>query len=161
MRQILTVSEYPGFIIFSERDMETGQEKPKDKRSCVLVGAFLILILSAATFAVYRIVKNGSYQVQLEVGCDPASQVCFMRSCNPSAGDSCAEDSVNSITYYKIIEIEKSKIPVCDPGDDSCSLEGLSCDGVKGCLETLCDDANVPEGETCNDPSAYIAPALQ
>lgn len=119
----------------------------------VIIGVVVIV-----TFFRYFIWQD--YYVKAETDCDPATEKCFIYTCDPETEEDCPEDEAERISYYKYIlkkaysfsscDSESSDDcppPVCSPGDD--------------CREILCDENTVGEDEECNDPEKYLEEQAQ
>ncbi len=128
-------------------------ESPLKGKIFFLVFGVLIVGSIAVTF--WRIVINRDYIISAEQECDPATEACFVRECNPADDSECPENIDERTSYYKLINKNAKNIPPCDATSGECPTE-LSCDpGEAECEMILCDETNVPEGETCNDPAVY------
>lgn len=129
-----------------------------DKKSKILLAVFFLLIVGSVAFTYYRIMIKKDYLISSQVDCDPYAEKCFIWNCDPESdveGEACIGDPEMDIWYYKIVERNASRIPLCDPEvDEDC--EPFLCEAEESeCGETLCDAAAVAKGEICNDPEEY------
>ncbi len=118
---------------------------------------FLLIIISVAiTF--WKIIIQKDYIIEAQTDCDPYSQRCFIWECDPASvveGEKCVGDPEEDIWYYNIVRRNASRIPFCDPSDESCTA--LVCDeGEPECEQIFCTEKNKTEQEAeCNDPEQY------
>jgi hypothetical protein len=125
-----------------------------DKKSKILFIIFFVAIFVSIGFTYYRVFIIKDYYIKMETSCDPAKEKCFIRTCDPETDDECPNDMDERIDYYKIIEKKAGAIPDCEPENNECPE--INCLGDSNCIETLCDENTVIEGETCNDPNTYF-----
>jgi hypothetical protein len=125
-----------------------------DKKSKIFLTVFfgLIVVVIGISFYKYFIAKN--YFIKTETVCDPATEKCFVRTCDPADDSECPENEAERISYYKLIEEKAYAIASCDAATEDC--ENPVCKPDAECTETLCDQSNVIEGEECNDPTTYL-----
>ena len=115
-----------------------------------------LLILGSVAVTFWRIVLNRDYIISAEQECDPATETCFIYTCDPEADSECPADEAERISYYKLIHKNAKNIPLCDTLSGECPTE-LNCEeGEADCEMILCDESTVAEGETCNDPEKYL-----
>ena len=129
-----------------------------DKKSKILIWVFVILIIGAVGVTYWRIMIKKDYVIQSQVDCDPYTEKCFIWECDPAStveGEKCTGDPETDIWYYKIAERNASRIPLCDPAKDETCLPFLCEPGEIDCSETVCDLANIADGEACTDPEQY------
>lgn len=119
---------------------------------------FFLLIVGSVALTYYRIMVKRDYIISAQIDCDPAKEACFVSECDPESDSECADTPEDErTTYYKTIKKNAKNIPLCDAQKNECP-EQLSCEpGEEECEEELCDESNVPEGESCNDPEQYLA----
>lgn len=124
-----------------------------DKKSKYLLWVFfvIVIIVAAISFRKYFILKD--YLIKAQADCDPATEKCFMITCDPTTDDQCPKDPAEQTSYYKYVEKKASTIPSCDPNSPDCPA--LECTDKEDCKEILCDDSTKNEDETCNDPAEY------
>ncbi|MFA6305066.1 MAG: hypothetical protein WCV73_00705 [Patescibacteria group bacterium] len=111
----------------------------------------LIFVIFGYSFYKYLIAKD--YFILSEVDCNPAVSACFVRICDPVEDETCPTDPTEQIYYYNLIHKKASNVPQCDTSVPNCA--NLVCETNEDCKEIYCDNINVPEGETCNDPAIY------
>lgn len=105
----------------------------------------LIFIIGALVFSRFYVSRD--YWLHSEKDCDPASEACFVRTCE----EDCDEEE--TVTYYKLQHVEAKYIPICDPHETECPE--IDCSAIPSCIEEYCDETNLPDGESCNDPEVY------
>ncbi|MDD3487719.1 MAG: hypothetical protein PHF35_05120 [Candidatus Moranbacteria bacterium] len=130
-----------------------------DRKSKVLFVFLGILIIGSIAGTYWKIVVKRDYMIQAQIDCDPAEEKCFVWECDPNSteeGEACTGDPESDIWYYKILNRNAKNIPLCDPDtDENCTA--YECNpGEKDCSEEFCDEENVPDGESCNDPEQYL-----
>lgn len=101
----------------------------------------------------YKYVIQMDYYLQIQTECDPAKEKCFVTECSPDEDSSCPENESERRSYYKLIMKKAYLAPDCDPKDEQCPK--VTCGNDKTCEEIFCDETNVSDGETCNDPEIY------
>lgn len=128
-----------------------------DKKSKILIGVFVLLIVASVGVTYWRIMIKKDYVILAQADCDPYLEKCFVWECDPESteeGEACTGDPEEDIWYYQNIRRQAFNIPLCDPNEETC--EALTCpEGEADCAMEFCTPENVPEGETCNDPVEY------
>lgn len=137
-----------------------------DKKSKIFFLVFLLLIIGSVALTYWRIMVKRDYIISAQTSCDPALESCFVYECDPEDPEDpeCATlPEEERISYYKLIDKNAKNIPLCDAEAESDSAEAGKCpkeltceEGEEECETILCDDSNVPEGESCNDPEQYL-----
>jgi hypothetical protein len=140
------------------KDTEKKEVIRIDGKSKVLFAVLGVLIAGSVAVAYYKYMIKRDYIIQAQTDCDPETENCFIWECDPDSlmeGEACTGVPDNDIWYYKNVERNASRIPLCDPNDENC--DALVCaEGEPDCREILCTSENVPEGETCNNPQEYL-----
>lgn len=138
--------------------METEENKSSVANKVFYV-ILVLLILVSVGFTFVRLVIWKDYQIVAEVSCDPVLELCFHYEPEP-----CAEDDTSCVPEeaydYKLISKKAATIYTCEQTTEKlgCSEE-LSClENEKDCSYTLCDPANLAEGEVCSEPSTISEP---
>ena len=130
-----------------------------DKKSKIFFLVFFLLIVGSVAVTYWRIMVKRDYIISAQTECDPAAENCFVYECDPEDPEDpeCATlPEEERVSYYKIINKNAQNIPLCDATAGECP-EDLACEeGEEECETILCDEENVPEGESCNDPAAYL-----
>ncbi|MBU2028426.1 hypothetical protein KJ761_00865 [Patescibacteria group bacterium] len=139
-------------------DKKSPPKADQPRADKILWIVFFLLIVGSVAFTYYRVMIKKDYLISSEVDCDPYTEKCFIWNCDPESdveGEACIGDPEMDIWYYKIVERNASRIPLCDPEvDEDC--EPFLCEaGELECGETLCDAAAAAEGEECTDPEEY------
>lgn len=118
----------------------------------ILPAIFVVCIVLSVSVVAVRVLKWQDYEVLGEVVCDPRVEACFIRSCDDELAIC---DTGEENQYYKIVEKNADSIQNCS-FDSTENCQPLQCqsDDME-CVETLCADGNVPEGESCSNPEAY------
>lgn len=130
-----------------------------DKKSKILLLAFLVLVTVVVAFTYYRYMIKRDYVIEAQADCDPYAEACFIWQCDPKSseeGEACTGDPEEDIWYYKIVKRNAMNVPLCDPNDEEC--DALTCEPAleKDCEIILCDEETAIEQETeCNDPEEY------
>ena len=130
--------------------METIEQK-SDPRNKIFYIIFFLLIVASIGATYLKIVVFKNYQIVAQVSCDPTVEKCFISTCDPATDDTCTASSTP--TYYKNISKKAATIYDCENTTDKIGCgEELSCtEGEVDCSYTLCDPANLAEGETCSE----------
>jgi hypothetical protein len=125
-----------------------------DKKTKIFFWVFSTLIAGVVvvTFCKYIILKD--YYIEAEADCDPASQACFVTTCDPADDSECPADEADRTSYTKKVKKKAYLIPLCDPSDENC--DALKCIPGEDCQETFCNEETVGEGQECNDPVKYL-----
>lgn len=130
-----------------------------DKKSKILLLAFLVLVLGVVAFTYYKYMIKRDYVIEAQTDCDPYEEACFIWECDPQSseeGEACTGNPDEDIWYYQIVRRNAMNIPLCDPNDENC--DALTCDPAleKDCEIILCDEETAAEQEAeCNDPEKY------
>ena len=131
-------------------------EMDQSKSSKIFLAIFLMVIILSLVVSYWRIVIKRDYDIVASVDCDPYEERCFVHVCNPdpNVDGECAGDLAEDTWFTKNLNRKAYNIPECDPADESCAA--LQCgENEEGCFYELCGEANVPEGDSCNDPEQY------
>jgi|GEM_PF-5535079 len=113
-----------------------------DRKSRFLIGLFIVTSIFVVTFLFCKFYIQTDYNLRNEVECDPGTESCFVRSC----GEDCeGEES----WYYKVRTVSAQDIALCDPHLGECPQ--VECLSVASCVEELCTEDSVPEGEHCSN----------
>ncbi len=128
-----------------------------DKKSKFFFVVFGLIILGSIGASYYRYMVKRDYAIESQADCDPTVERCFVHVCDPDPnvdGDSCTGNLDEDTWYTKNINRIAYNIPNCSQEDKNCtpSVCGI---GELGCSYTLCNEGNVPEGDTCNSPQIY------
>jgi len=127
-----------------------------DKKSKIFFLVFFLLIVGSVAVTYWRIMVKRDYIISAQQECDPATEPCFVSSCDPESDEECAATPEEErTTYYKTILKNAKNIPPCDPYKNECPTELTCQEGEPECSIEYCDESNVPEGEECNDPEQY------
>ena len=106
----------------------------------------------------WQIMIRKNFIVEMQTDCDPYTQNCFIWKCDPNSsveGEACTGDAEKDIWYYNIIKRNVSRIPVCDPNDESCQ-SSVCGENELECEQIFCDDkTKVEQKVECNDPVKY------
>ena len=127
-----------------------------DKKSKIFFLVMGVLILGSVAVSYYKYMVKRDYIVHAQADCDPYTEKCFVHVCDPDpdVDGECTGDPAEDTWYTKNINRIAYNIPNCDPKDESCTA--LVCgENELGCSYEFCDETNVPEGDTCNDPAVY------
>ena len=130
--------------------VELKTKYPRGYKLAIVV--IVVAILAAAWFFTFY---EGDYPITREIKCNPHTEKCFIRQCDPESADEdkCTGDPAKDTTYYKLQERMASKVPYCDPANPEC--EAYTCEeGEKNCGEVLCIDGNA-DGIDCVDPKTF------
>lgn len=129
-------------------------ETSMDKKSKIffLVFFLLIAVVVVITYMKYFVAKD--YYITAQADCDPTIENCFVYTCDPEIDSECPEDPAEQASYYKLVNKKANQIPLCDPNEEDCNA--LDCDPGMDCQVIYCDESNVSEEETCNDPERYL-----
>ncbi len=124
-----------------------------DRKSKIFLWIFSLLIVASVGVTYYRIMIKKDYIIEAEADCDPTMEACFVYYCDAET-EECTGDEVEDTSYYKLVRRSASKIPLCDPNDETC--QPLICEeNEKDCEEILCSEQTMQEGDECNDPVQY------
>lgn len=121
-----------------------------DKKTKIFFVIFFTIILAVVLFSFYKFFILKNYYITSELECNPATESCFINTCDPAEDNTCVADKSKRVSYYKLIEKKAFKIPLCDPSAESCAP--LSCEGDSDCKITLCDKTK----EDCMYPELYF-----
>lgn len=122
-------------------------QNTKRQRLVVVLFSLLIVVIFIVTWA--RVYVRGDYMLSSEVECDPAEESCFVRLCE----EDCDPEAMQE--FYKIRTLAANYASTCNPTVETCP--DLLCSDIPTCVEELCTEENVHEGEWCNDPESYRA----
>ncbi len=122
-----------------------------NKKSQALTIVLVALILVSVFATYYRIFVRHNYQILAEVSCDPTTESCFVYQCDSEAGE-CTGDPAEDTSYYKLLEKNASKMPVCDAETEECP-ELVCAEGEINCSVRFCD---AEAGEECTNPQEFI-----
>jgi hypothetical protein len=115
-----------------------------------------LLIIGSVGFTFWRIVIQKDYQIIAEVSCDPAIESCFHYEPEPCALDDydCLSAPIEEAYDYKLISKKAANIYACEQTEEKIDCgEELSClEDEENCHYTICDPAELEEGEACAEP---------
>ncbi|MEI6420058.1 MAG: hypothetical protein WCO30_00350 [bacterium] len=119
---------------------------------------FFLLVSGSVGFTYYRIVVIKDYQIIAETSCNPkvGDGSCFVRSEDvATTTPEGTEATTTETTYYRQISKQAMNVARCEAseGKIGCSGELTCIDGENKCSYTYCNETNVPEGESCSNPS--------
>ena len=124
-----------------------------DRKNMWFYIIFGFLVVASITVTFCKIVVLKDYQMMAETSCNPATEKCFVRTCDPTTDDTCPTDTAAQTTYYKNISKSAATIYKCEQ-----TVEKLGCDADLSCTPnepdcsyTYCTATNVPDGEACSD----------
>lgn len=127
-----------------------------EKKSKIFFAVVGLLIAGSVAATYWRLVIKRNYIIVAQADCDPYAENCFVHICDPdpNADGECTGDPAEDIWYTKNISRMAYNIPDCDPSDENCTA--LVCgENEADCSYELCDENNVPDGDTCNDSEQY------
>lgn len=127
-----------------------------DKKSKIFFIIFGLLIAGSVAVTYWKIMVKRDYVITAQTDCDPYTENCFVHVCDPDpdVDGECTGDPAEDTWFTKNISRMAYNIPDCDPADETCTA--LTCpEGEANCSFEFCDESNVPEGDTCNDPEQY------
>lgn len=129
-----------------------------DKKSKIFLVVFFLLIAVSVAVTYWKTMVRRNYIITAQADCDPYTENCFVHICDPDPNvdgpDACKGNPEDDTWFTKNISRKASNIPDCDPNDENCTA--FVCDeGEADCSYEFCDENNVPEGDTCNDPVQY------
>ncbi len=111
----------------------------------------ILLILGSVGVTFWRIVIVKDYQIVAEVSCDPQTESCFHRDVVTCDGTdpTCVPADASD---YKTISKAAYSIYACEQTIEKIGCgEELSCaPNEPKCSYTLCNDTNIPDGESCS-----------
>ncbi|EKE11739.1 MAG: hypothetical protein ACD_15C00031G0009 [uncultured bacterium] len=128
----------------------------QSRSSKIFLAVFFLIIIFSLGLSYWRIVVMRNYNVLASVDCDPYEERCFVHVCDPdpNVDGECTGDLEEDTWYTKNLNRKAYNIPECSPEEEEC--KALECEaGEENCFYELCGEANVPEGDTCNDPEQY------
>lgn len=130
-----------------------------DKKSKIFFIVLVLIIVGSVAVTYWRIMIKQDYTIEAQTDCDPYTEACFVWRCDPESnieGESCVGDSEKDIWYFKVIQRNASRIPLCDPNDENC--DALICsDNEPECGYVFCTEDNMEAqyATACNDPIVY------
>ncbi len=129
-----------------------------DRKTKIFWWVVVLLVSISVGLTAYRYLIKRDYSIRAAANCDPYSESCFVHVCDPDPNvdgpDACKGNLTDDTWFTKNISRMAYNIPDCDPANENCTA--LVCgDGEAYCSYELCDETNVPEGDTCNDPAQY------
>ncbi len=131
-----------------------------DNRSKALLWVAGIIVIVSIGFTYYRIIVRRDYIIEAQTDCDPYTERCFHFQCDQNStkeGLACTGTPENDDWYYQVVRRKAANIPDCDPARDE-NCQALECPSdEKDCEVRYCEDGDLPEGVTCNDPVVYAA----
>ena len=133
--------------------METIENKSK-LGNRIFYTILILLILGSVGITFYKIVILKDYQVVAETVCDPNTESCFHREAVTCDGTDPACEPAEA-SDYKTISKNAGTIYACEQAKEKLGCnDNLTClAGEPNCSYTLCDDSNVPDGESCSTSS--------
>lgn len=128
-----------------------------DKKSKIFFIIFGLLIAGSVAVTYWKIMIKRDYVITAQAECDPYTENCFVHMCDPDpdVDAECTGDIIEDTWYTKNISRMAYNIPDCDPNDEACTALICPEEGEESCSYELCDETNVPEGDSCNDPEQY------
>lgn len=126
-----------------------------DRKSKILLGVFSLAIILSIGATYWRIMVKRDFVVEMQVDCDPASEVCFVGECDPEV-EQCTGDPEQDTYYYKMLSKKAANMPSCDLETGECPTPKCEM-GEEDCEETLCSEELLEEGQSCSDPADFIA----
>ena len=140
--------------------METADNKSKIANR-IFYTVLILLILGSVGFTYWRIVVVKDYQIIAETACNPFGAACFIRDPEPCAENDaeCLANPSTEETSYKLISKSAASIYACElkkfASEEAREAAGCGSNLVcqmdePNCTYTLCNDDNVPEGESCS-----------
>lgn len=130
--------------------MESSDKKSKNANR-VFYMILVLLIIGSVGVTFFKIVIKKDYQILAETSCDPKTEKCFARTCDPTSDSTCPAIEADRTTYYKIISKNASSIALCEATTDKigCDTE-LSCTSNEiSCSYTYCNPDELIDGEVC------------
>mgnify|MGYP001194537860 CR=1 FL=1 len=124
-------------------------EKKEKILTIIFFSAIVLSILTS--FLKFFVFKN--YLIKFETGCDPAIESCFVSECDPEEDEECVPGEEKS--YYKLVEKKAFAVPKCNLENGNCPAIGCQ-PREKNCVETLCSEDVLGEGQSCSDPETYL-----
>jgi hypothetical protein len=121
-----------------------------NKKSQILAIFLVALVVISIVATYYRIFVRHDYQILMEISCDPTAEPCFVYQCDPEI-EECTGDPEEDTWYYKLLEKNASKMPVCDAEAEECP-EPTCAEGEMNCFVTSCD---LEGGEECSSPDEF------
>jgi len=129
-----------------------------DKKSKILLVALFAVIVGIVVFTQWKVMIQHNYVIAAQTECDPYLEKCFVHVCdpnNPAIDGECTGDPVEDTWYTKNMSRMAYNIPNCDPVTDEDCTAFVCAEEEKDCSYEFCNEANVPDGDTCNDPFEY------
>lgn len=130
-----------------------------DKKSKIFFSIFSLLIVGSVAVTYWRIMIKKDYIIEAQADCDPYTEKCFVWECDPASdveGEACTGDAETDTWYFQVIQRNASRIPLCDPNDETC--DALVCgDNEPECSVAFCteDTMEAQYATACNDPIVY------
>lgn len=127
-----------------------------ERKSKILLGAFVLLLVWSIGMSYYRYMVIHDYIIKIEAYCDPSAEVCFVRSCDTEDETAeCTGNPEEDTAYYKIVTRNAQYMPACDPMNADCPVS-VCREDEEGCSVEQCDVAADPEA-VCSNPEEYRA----
>lgn len=130
-----------------------------DKKSKILIGVFVVLIIASVGVTYWRIMLKRDYVIEAQTDCDPYADKCFVWECDPESdveGEACTGDPEADVWYFQVVKRMAFNIPLCDPNDETC--EALICpEDEANCEVEFCTQENMEDqyAVACNDPVIF------
>lgn len=130
-----------------------------DKKSKILIGVFVALIIASVGVTYWRIMIKKDYIIEAQTDCDPYADACFVWECDPESdveGEACTGDPEADVWYFQVMRRKAFNIPLCDPNDETC--EALMCpEGEADCSYEFCTEETMEDqyATACNDPVKF------
>ncbi|TAK57490.1 hypothetical protein EPO17_01805 [Patescibacteria group bacterium] len=113
----------------------------------------ILLILASAGVAFVKIFIQKDYQILAKTSCDPQTEKCFVRVCDPESDTTCPTVEADRTSYYKKISKKAATIALCDATAEKvgCGAELTCTQGEVSCSYTFCDKTTVGVDEVCKE----------
>lgn len=83
-----------------------------DKKSKIIISLFFGIAVVSVILTYYKIMIKKDYLISAETGCDPETDKCFARTCDPKIDETCSGDPNERVFYYKIVNKNYGKMLV-------------------------------------------------
>ena len=122
-----------------------------DKKTKIFFIVFFAVVFVIISICVYKFFVLKDYYITSKLSCDPASESCFIETCDPADDDTCPTAPTERVSFYKLIKKKAYNMPLCDPNNINCQV--LSCDNDVDCQMILCDQNT----EDCSNPESNLS----
>lgn len=127
-----------------------------DKKSKILFAFLSVFIIFSVGATFYKTIILQDFVVYSEIDCDPASESCFIRKCDPEVDGTeiCSGNPEDNTWYYKMVYKNAKNVAKCGVDAEDCNP--FQCmEGEDDCREVLCTADTLAEykldGE-CTNP---------